>query len=142
MAKNIKELLPSLLKQDDNWKFVLLDSWQSILGALSTKVTLEKIQDDTLILGVQDSCWLQELYLLSNVLIKTINQALDKPRIKNLRFKTTGIKKVKLAHAQPLKRSNKVVKLSTKENQTLTSIKDEQLRDVLKNFLIRCYNEK
>lgn len=93
MTKEIKNVLSLILANHANWKIHLLNNWSTILGPLSSKVYLEKIQEDTLILGVQDSCWLQELYLLSGMLIKTINQTLDQPRIKHLRFKTIGIKK-------------------------------------------------
>ena len=79
--------------QNDNWKVKLLSNWHIVVGDLSSKVTIEKIQKDSLTLGVRDSCWLQELYLISPVLLKTINQTLDHSRIKQLRFKVIGIKK-------------------------------------------------
>lgn len=143
MIKNIKDLLPGLLQHQDNWKLQLLSSWPTIFGPLSSKVHLEKIHDDTLVLGVQDSCWLQELYLLSAVLLKTINETLDAPRIKHLRFKTIGIKKS--SQPQQQKRipvpQRKVI-LSANEQRALLNIKDEQLRSALKDFLIRCYQEK
>ncbi|MCX5922319.1 MAG: DciA family protein [Candidatus Dependentiae bacterium] len=143
MAQEIKNLIPSILHGDQNWKFKLLSNWHAIFGPLSTRVSLEKIHDDILILGVQDSCWLQELYLLSTVLLKTINETLDQPRIKNLRFKIIGNKKKK--QPQQLKQkvwSKHAVTLTTVEDNALHKIQDPQLRDALKNFLIRCHQEK
>lgn len=143
MAKEIRDLVPLILRSQDNWKLKLLSSWQTIFGALSDKVSLEKMTDDTLVLGVQDSCWLQELYLLSAMLLKTINQQLDQPRIKNLRFKTVGTKKGSTAPKQTkMVWAKRVVVLNAKENGALTHIKDEQLALALKGFLIRCYQEK
>ena len=143
MAKEIKNLVPLILRPGDNWKLTLLSSWHTIFGSLSDKVSLEKITEDTLVLGVQDSCWLQELYLLSAMLIKTINQQLDQPRIKNLRFKTVGIKKILTAPKQTKTMwKMRLVTLNEKENRALTLIKDEQLALALKSFLIRCYQEK
>jgi len=143
MAQEIKNLLPLILKSQDSWKLKLLSSWHTIFGPLSDKVSLEKIHDDTLILGVQDSCWLQELYLLSAMLLKTINESLDTPRIKHLMFRTTGIKKTVMAPKQTKKIwPKRVVTLNAKENYALTCIKDEQLALALKGFLIRCYQEK
>lgn len=143
MTKEIKNLLPLILAQQNNWKFDLLNNWKTIFGPLSSKVYLEKIHEDTLILGVQDSCWLQELYLLSAMLLKTINQTLDQPRIKHLRFKTIGIKKEKQRNNSIKKeRCIQPVTLSVDENQALKDIKDPELQRALKDFLIRCYQEK
>lgn len=143
MTKEIKNLLPLIFTQSINWKFDLLNNWQTIFGPLSSKVFLEKIHEDTLILGVQDSCWLQELYLLSGMLLKTINQTLDQPRIKHLRFKTIGIKKEK-QRTSTLKKEPcvKPVTLSNYEKKVLEDIKDPELQNALKSFLVRCYQEK
>jgi len=143
MTKSIKDLLPTILQNDDNWKFTLLNSWQEIFGTLSSKVHLEKIQEDTLILGVLDSCWLQELYLLSPILLKTINKTLDQPRIKHLRFKTIGIKKNKQQEQLKKKQGQQVEKeLSAVEQKALKQLKDQQLSQALKNYLLRCHREK
>lgn len=143
MAKELKNLVPLIFNQNNNWKFDLLNNWHTIFGPLSSKVYLEKIHEDTLILGVQDSCWLQELYLLSNMLLKSINQTLDQPRIKHLRFKTIGIKKEK----QRIKNVKKEwcltpVILNSCEQQALQEIKDPELKLALQDFLNRCYREK
>ncbi|MCK5633099.1 DUF721 domain-containing protein [bacterium] len=143
MAQSLKNLLPSVLKQEGSWKINLLKNWPTILGNLKTKVLLEKIQDSTLVLSVNDSCWLQELYLLSPILLKTINEKLDRPRIKRLRFKQAGIKKVKTKQATRKKiKPCKPVELSSKENKALQTIDDPQLQKALKQFLVRCYHEK
>ena len=104
---------------------------------------MEKIHEDTLILGVQDSCWLQELYLLSNMLLKSINQTLDQPRIKHLRFKTIGIKKEKQRRVNVKKERCFIpVVLNSCETKALQEVKDPELKKALENFLIRCYQEK
>src|SRR5439155_41226 len=70
MALNLKELLQAIIRPEKNWKTDLLYRWRDIIGSLHSKVRIEKIHDDTLILGVFNSCWMQELYLLSPLLIK------------------------------------------------------------------------
>src|SRR5438105_15060368 len=87
MAANLKELLQTLINPHKNWKTDLLYRWKDITGSLYSKVRIERIHDDTLILGVFHSCWMQELYLLSPLLLKTINEKLDQPHIKQIRFK-------------------------------------------------------
>lgn len=143
MTKSIKDLIPHIIQSNNNWKFTLLNSWQEIFGTLSSKVHLEKIQEDTLILGVQDSCWLQELYLLSPILLKSINKTLDQPRIKHLRFKTIGKKKEAQAKEVKPKQSQKIeMHLNPNEQKALQKLKDDQLGLALKNYLLRCYREK
>ncbi len=142
MTVRINNLLQNILRTDNNWKMQLLRDWPSIMGNLGTKVHLEKIHDDTLVLGVADSCWMQELYMLSNILINRINEKLDQPRIKKLRFKTVG------AQPTPHKREHKTVKkfkdvrLNPSERRALEKIQDPQLCEALEKFLIRCYQEK
>lgn len=143
MPHDIKKLVHTILHTDANWKVQLLRDWQNILGNLGTKVHLEKIHDDTLVLGVSDSCWMQELYMLSHLLINKINQRLDRPRIKKLRFKTVGDQP--RMQYKPTPKQEYVVKnitLNPTEQRALEKIKDPQLQDALKGFLIRCYQEK
>ena len=83
------------MSPQNSWKHELLQNWHTIFGNLGTKITLEKIYDTTIVLGVYDSCWMHELYLLSPLLVDKINENLDQHRIKQVRFKQTGIKKVK-----------------------------------------------
>lgn len=143
MVIPVKRILDSLLSQHNNWQIQLLNTWPTIVGSIRTKVQLLKIQEDTLVIGVFDSCWLQELYLLSPLLIKTINEKLDQPRIKKLRFKTVGIADKKEKKEAPAKKVvSKIVQLSARELETLKEIKDEQLRQALKDYLIRCHREK
>ena len=142
MAKKIGNLIRNILPVKNNWKLQLLQNWDSIFGNLSTKVHLEKVTDDTIVLGVIDACWMQELYMLSHILLKTINEKLDQPRIKKLRFKRVGNpKQYKHLKAPPRKKEAKPVVLSSAEEQALNTIEDPELRTVLKKFLIRCYQE-
>ncbi len=144
MTQPIKNLLQNIFSEKSSWKINLLKNWPTIIGSLNTKVNLEKVYENTLVLGVENACWLQELYLLSPLLIKTINEKLDQPRIKNLRFKQVSRKKNNKKQSKLLKKksTNKIVSLSSTEKSALTIINDPQLEVALKNFLIRCYQEK
>ncbi len=142
MIKSIKDLIRNAIDHQDNWKLQLLQHWPTILGNLKTKVHLEKINDDHLVLGVADSCWLQELYMLSPLLIQTINKKLDAPRIKSLRFKKIGMPKQKEKRELPTKRLNcRMIPLSSKEQQALHRIEDPELRAAISAFLRRCQQE-
>lgn len=138
MASNLKELLQTLINPDNNWKTDLLYRWKEIIGPLHTKVRIEKIHNDTLILGVSHSCWMQELYLLSPLLIKTVNEKLDQPYIKQIRFKQIGLKKDKAIIAPTIKNTyKKEVFLSKQDEKILATIADPALREAIKAFRIR-----
>lgn len=143
MTKHIKSIIENIISDQGNWKLQLLTQWPTILGNVKTKVHLEKINDDSLVLGITDSCWLQELYMLSPLLIETINKRLDYPRIKTLRFKKVGIKKreqkKERSGTQP---SLKQITILPREHTALTRIKDPELQKVLENFLRRCKQEQ
>jgi hypothetical protein len=142
MAIYLKELLHALINPEKNWKTDLLYRWNDIIGSLHSKVRIEKIYDDTLILGVFHSCWMQELYLLSPLLIKTINEKLDQPHIKEIRFKHVGLKNLKKTSTTPTAAKKKKEIILTKEDErTLAKVADPALRDALKAFRIRCYQE-
>jgi len=142
VAVYLKELLHALINPEKNWKTDLLYRWNDIIGSLNSKVRIEKIYDDTLVLGVFHSCWMQELYLLSPLLIKTINEKLDQPYIKQLRFKHVGLKSLKKDSLKPttIKKKEEII-LTQKDERTLAKVADPALRDALKAFRIRCYQE-
>jgi hypothetical protein len=142
MALYLKELLHAIIHPEKNWKTDLLYRWHDIIGSLHSKVRIEKIYDDTLILGVFHSCWMQELYLLSPLLIKTINEKLDQPYIKQIRFKHVGLKELQKKHSpHKIAKKKKPVELTKEDERTLAKIADPALRDVLKAFRMRCYQE-
>jgi hypothetical protein len=101
MAICLKDVLYTFINPEKSWKTDLLYKWNDIIGPLHSKVRIEKIYDNTLILGVFHSCWMQELYLLSPLLIKTINEKLDQPYIKEIRFKHIGLKSQKKNKTAP-----------------------------------------
>ncbi len=141
MAINLKDLLHKIINTEKNWKIDLLYRWNDIIGSLHNKVRIEKIHDDILILGVIHSCWMQELYILSPLLIKTINEKLDQPHIKEIRFKHVGVKKSKQNIIRPQATIKKNITLSTQDERTLAKIADPVLREALKTFRMRCYQE-
>lgn len=143
MAHSIKMVLNTFFQTQDNWKCQLLSAWPFIIGDLKNQVQIEKIHDNFLVLGVHNSCLMHELYLLSPMLINTINQKLSEPRIKKIRFKTISstshYKKKYIAQKQST--LCKVVPLSAQEQAALKRIEDPGLQDALHKFLMRCHQE-
>lgn len=142
MAKQISNLVQQVFKEEHAWKIKLLQEWHSIFGNLSKYVQVEKIEKDTLILGVTNSCWLQEFYLLSPLLLKTINEKLANSPIKQLRFKLSGIKHHPKKITSVAPRAPMVSRtLSPSERTALAQIKDPELATALEQFLVRCYQD-
>jgi hypothetical protein len=139
--KTIGDFLPSVMTGSESWKMQLLRAWPNVLGDLTPLVSLEKIDEPVLVLGVQDSCWLQELYMLSPLLIKMINKNLDQPRIKALRFKTRGTKNVAPEKKKVERPIKPTLPLSSQELAALEKIDDAQLKEALQKFLNRCQQE-
>ncbi len=130
------------MEHQDSWKLRLLANWPEIIGNLHDKVTVEKISKDTITLGVFDSSWMHELYILSPILLKTINKKLDQPRIKNVRFQRTVRKKRKIVLHKKKAAPIKEITLKPWEKNALNDVPDQALRAVLKSFLVRCHQEK
>lgn len=141
MFKSLKSVIDGSFSLSTNsWKTKLLTDWPNIVGNLHDKMTLEKIHGDTLIIGVYEASWLHELYMLSSVIIKTINNHLDKPYIKKIRFKhaAKSYKKIipKNIQNKPIERTK--VSLNALESRALSKIKDQEMKDALHLFLSRC----
>jgi len=139
MALFLRDLLKTIIRPEKNWKTNLLYQWHNIIGSLDSKVRIEKIYDDTLILGVFHSCWMQELYLLSPLLLKNINEKLDQPYIKYIRFKLVGQKNISPQKMLNAVQQKKIIQLTPRDESILEKITDPALRNALKAFRLRCY---
>ena len=143
MAEEIKDIISTILSGQNDWKIKLIQNWPEIIGQLKSKVVLEKINTDSLVIGVYDSCWLQELYLLSPILLKKINKKLETQRFKRLRFKQVDVKNYKkFEKAKPNDYKKIVITLTKKEELALEKIKDSDLSIALRNFLVRCHTQE
>lgn len=141
MPLAIKDVLQNIAYIRDHWKIDLLKNWPSVIGALHIRVTLEKIDDTAVTIGVGDACWLQELYMLSSQLCARINQHLDKPRIQKIYFRKidgapTAHKKRSLCKME-VATINYQVHFSPKERAALNKITDRELQEALKKFYRR-----
>jgi hypothetical protein len=145
VAKHISELLHNFVGKQDNWKTILLQNWDQVIGSLKDKVTIEKIDRNLLVLRVCHPAWAQELFLLSDVLKQKINSLFDKEHIKEIRFISASFKK-----NSPVKSKNgndfynnantkfDTVCLTPAEKKSLSNITDHELKESLEKFYIRC----
>jgi hypothetical protein len=141
MVLNIESLLKKhWSKKTSGWKLKIIMEWHQIVGNLHERVRVEKVYDDTLVLGVYDTCWMQELHLLSNMIINKVNRHVDSNHIKKIRLKYVEKHQFKKAKARTYTKNTDQV-LSKTETAVLQKMKNHDLQSVLKDFLVRCHNE-
>lgn len=139
MSAHIKEILPHLLGMHEGWQKTLLVQWPTIIGPLKDKVILEKIESDTITLGVFHPAWVQELSFLKPVLLQAINDHLDQPYIKQIKIKTCAAPKKRYpAHKEAEHTTLTTHTLSAQESHALDALKDLELKKALRLFLQRC----
>ncbi len=139
--QNVKNILDSLLQpslQKEAWKINLIKNWPTIIGSLHEKVSLQKINATSVVLGVYDSSWIQELYLLSKLILKKINSNLDRPRIETLRFQCIEKKEHVVKKQAPMQELERKRTLKPQEILALQKIHDQQLSAALQSLLQRC----
>lgn len=142
MAKALHDLIALCLPQD-SWRITLMREWPTLLGPLSNRVSIEAITDATLVLGVSDACLMQELYLLSPLIVTTVQKSIGNSYIKQVRLKRTEIvTHQKLYTTSPRSSVKKAVSLTRSEAHALESINDTELKEALRMYCIRCHQER
>lgn len=141
MAILLEHLIPKVLSVASDWHLRLLKDWHIIVGSLQTRICLEKIEKDKVFIGVYEYYWMQELHMLSRFIIAKINNHLGKPYVAEIRFRVVDLPKKHLVPKPEVKKPQALVeppRLTSREQQALMKIQDEQLRTALVLFLRRC----
>lgn len=142
MSKKIATILETIIPEECLWKITLLQAWPEIIGKLADKISIFSIEKDLLILQASHAVWAQELNFLAPLILKKINTLLKRDLIKNISFKIikrhpiknqTDSKSINTLHS----RTNPSYPISTRESSKLNTIKDEQLKKVLSDYLLR-----
>lgn len=142
IMKHIEQALTSLFKKpNDNqfWKVNLLQNWSKIVGNMANKVMIHKIYKDSITLGVFELCWMQELYILSPMIQKKINDFLGTQQIKTIRFRASHKEEAKKVVKKTVVIKEFKKELSAKEQASVLSIKDPDLAKSLKKLLEKCH---
>ncbi len=140
MLTGIKPILESLLSVESDWRRFLLHNWNIIVGNLAVRMRLEQVHEDTLILGVYDSHWMHELFLLSNTIIRSVNKSLGHQRIVKVRFRLIE----RRPSPKPIRGETPVAQnirsslLTYEQQRALMCVKDRELQESLKSLLNRC----
>lgn len=141
MLVNLQKLLNNCwANKIADWQLKIISDWPLIVGNICQQARVERVYGDTILLGVYETCWMQQLHLLSHMIIKKINKHLQGDYIKQIRLKY-----VQKQQFRPLKYPEtvqfKAYPLSQIETRALKKIKDPELRTAMQNFLTRCHRE-
>lgn len=146
MTKPLKEYLQTFIPDEHLWKVTLYHAWHSIIGNLKDKVHIAEINKNILFLGVIHSAWAHELSFLTPLLKEKINLALKKPHIQEIRFRVIKPKPSTFnKKLSPFSMRNTLQNdlcpsytfLTSHEEELLTTLKDQELRNIMKDFLLR-----
>jgi len=141
MTQHILSVLHKVLPQDQSWKMKILKNWDSILGPLSRKVCLQRIDDHAVVLAVTHPSLAQELLMLSDLIREKINAAIGENLIRTIHFKATTahrfVQKAPEKKAAPLPPRPKPT-LSAAEQRHLAGIESKELREALTEFYATC----
>lgn len=139
--KALHDLVAGCLNTND-WRLTLLKAWPTIFGPLSHRVVLESVSETTIVLGVFDACLMQELYLLSTLILNTINKLLG-TSIQKVRFKRAEMRPHKKdRHSPETSYMLKPVTLTRAESHALATIQDHELQEQLRRYCVRCHRER
>lgn len=142
IALDIQKLLASYWSHKiSDWQLKIISDWPQIVGSLHEHARVDKVTADTVWLGVYDTCWMQELHLLSNIMIKKINNYLGASYIKQVRLKYVQKHQSRLLKAPVLAANNLHQALSAAQTLALQAISDPELKTAMHNFLTRCNYE-
>lgn len=137
--KSLKSFLDASFINSNSWQFKLASQWSCLVGNLANIMSLEKIYGTTIIVGVYEQSWMHELYMLSSMIIKTINENLEGSKIDKIQFKLATRKKNIESKKMNISQINTmVVSLNKQEELALSCIKDVELRQSLQLFLMSC----
>jgi hypothetical protein len=142
----IKSVIDSFFSQQNHWQIRLTREWKTLVGDLHIRMRLEKIQQHTVVVGVYDFHWMQELYLLAPMLLRTINKGLGGAYVQQLRFtlaKPEGGKMLRSGRHQQMHLNDIQVQhakkpLREQHRAALERISDAQLREYLYAYFQRC----
>lgn len=144
MPKVVGKILVDIIPEQHLWKIKLFHHWNSIIGNMKGKVRIEKLTENSLVLGVCHATWAQELFFLSPMIKKKINTLLKEEKIKNIRFKTVTFESQKKCiqpkkdFMQPKTQKSLEHCLTITEHGTLEAMNNAELATALEQFYVRC----
>jgi hypothetical protein len=149
MAKTIKLMLREIIVPEHAWKVTILNNWESVIGELKTKVFIEVILDEQVILGVTHPALAQELLFLSPLIKQKINALFTQERIKKIGFRVIQKRPIgsecfieQRNYDNCLKKEiSSIYPLTIRQHEVLALLKDPDLKASCEKFFKRCLQQ-
>jgi hypothetical protein len=143
MLTSLDALIPKVLNISQDWRLQLLQSWTSIVGSLKTHMCLECIYGSTIVIGVYDSHWIQELTGLSRVLLCSVNKTLGQEYVTQVKFRLCNRREYQRPAHPPVVRTAWTYEyvqpaFTIEQQRMIEGITDKRLRRALVTFFARC----
>ena len=140
MAFSLHDLVATIVGEDqDDWRKRLMKEWPTIVGNLHQRMRLERVMNETAVIGVYEIHWMQELYMISDMIVSTINQKLGGVYVHKIRFvvadKAHERKEKKRAVLAAACRQKS---LAAPQKAALTKIQDQKLKEALSQLWSQC----
>lgn len=130
--KQLKDIFNNINKISKcSWHYEFIKSWPTIARGLEEHLSIGKIVKDTVTLEVHDISWLQEVHLLSPVILNRIQQFY--PVIQKI--KVTKITKKQLKQKKEILSLNII---TDQEKNVVKIVKDKDLAKALLNYYTIC----
>lgn len=134
-------------KATNNWHIKLRADWPHIMGDLSKRARLERVNGSTVVIGVYDSHWMHELHALSRMILFRMNSVLGPSYPPG--FTLTALRCI-WVHQQDKKKKEAPVNEVPQKKQvqpgdrilrSVEKITSQELQDSLVAYYIRCKQE-
>lgn len=144
---SLSSLLTNFMPKEHQWKLKIFNHWEEIVGKLKNVVSIEKIEDNFVLLNVPHSSWAQELNFLQNIIMSKINNVLGEDKIKSIKFRVGIIRKNNKNKKVQNQTSNQIptvknVKKTNLIKECSKKISNDDLKTAVEAYLLRCLNQK
>jgi hypothetical protein len=130
--KQLKDIVNNINQINKfSWHYEFIKSWPTIARGLEEHLSIGNILKDTVTLEVHDSSWIQEVHLLSPVILNRIQQFY--PAIQKI--KVSKISKKRIAQKKEILSLNKI---TDQEKNVVKIVKDKELAKALLSYYTIC----
>jgi len=138
--EHIHQLITHVFKRHgSNHYFTLLRAWNDIMGRIADQTRLETLDGSTLVIGVYQPQWMQELHFCSQMIRDRVNAYVEAEVVQMVRFKlVTQRSRSQRKHRKEVSKRQQAPAMGQKQQQVLHSIHDEQLRSILTHVYYTC----
>lgn len=140
MAFSLNSVLVNMLAPEVDWRRRLIKEWTSMVGSLHVRMRLERVVHDTIIIGVYEVHWMQELYMVSDMIRSALNDKLGGEYIAKVRFVIADARSITTKKQPVVACHQSIVEkpLQNAQKALLKKIEDKKLQEALSQLWYRC----